>query len=322
MANAATTAAPRTKEIEISFGASTEKVKEGSKEHSFLTQEFDPLKKYMFELAVKNQERELPIMIIEGQRSRPMKHQDFNAYRNLTYTSQIVWNGQRRIVRYYDGCDTIFADKQPKEKEAIDVYINQTKRRAFLEGKFGCFGDEKMLLMYIMICSWNTESEFRTRTANSVFVPSNADRKVLAIEGKLDLIEEAMRSAREATDQKMMIHSAYLNLPTEDYDSGNLLTPKEMRALYREEASRNPKEFIDSYGNKAIEVKYFIDKALKDGVIHNKHNPNKATWGKSNSEICDVSGLKAQAAIAERLFEFSQLEEGSDFLVQLKALYS
>ncbi len=90
--------------------------------------------------------------------------------------------------------------------------------------------------------------------------------------------------------------------------------------MYRKEASRNPKAFIESYGNKTLEVKYYIDKALLNGTINNKFNPNKATWGKSNTVICDISGLTSSEAISQRLFEFSQTPEGEEFVLQLKAV--
>lgn len=323
MAHAAT-AAPKKEErkkIKISLGSTTEEVFENSKEHFALVQEFDPYKKYMFELAVQNIERELPIMLIRGQRQTPMPHQKFPPFRNLTMSSQVIWNGQRRILRYYDGCDTIFVDKQPQDKDIIKAFIDQTRARNFLEGKFGAYGDEKMLLMYMGICSWNSESEFRTRTANEVFVASNSDRKISSTISKLDLIEEALKIAREATDLKMGIHADYLNVPDEDYDSGNKLTEKERRALYRERASKDPQKFIDSYGDPTIEIKYYIGKSLDTKDINNKNNPNRASWA-SGTEICDISGLRSRDAILDRIFEFSQTEEGSDFLLQLKALFN
>ena len=58
------------------------------------------------------------------------------------------------------------------------------------------------------------------------------------------------------------------------------------------------------------------------GLISNKFNPNKATWANSNNVICDISGLRSNEAIGEKLFEFSQLSEGEEFVIQLRALFS
>lgn len=289
-----------------------------SKEDAFLAQEYDANKKYMFQLAEENSEREHPV--IDMVTKRPAPHKKFMPFRNIVFTSQIVWNGQRRMIRYYDGCDSIFVDQQPKEKEMIEQLIKQSRQRVFEDGKFGCFGDEKQLLQYMNACSWNTESPFRTRTANSVFLPVNADKVASQEAEKLDRIELALQYAREATTNKMLIHANYLGVAVVDYDSGNELTEKEIRTAYRREASRNPEHFIESYGNTSIEIRYYIDKAWEKGIITNSFNPNQATWSNSNSIICDISGLKSGEAICQRLFEFSTSEAGEEFVLQLKAI--
>jgi hypothetical protein len=318
MAQAATKPAPKERvEIEING----EKVFENSKEHMFLIQEFDPNKKYMFELATENIMRELPIMEVIGLRAIPLKHQRFKPYLNIVLTSQIIWKGQRRIVRYYDGCDTIFGDKQPKEKETIDQYIKQTRQRVFLEGKFVALGDERMLLLYLLICSWNARSEFRTRAANEIFVSVDVVANLKFEMSKLDQIDHARDLAKEATEQKMLIHAAYLNIPTTDYDSGNDLTPEQIRLEYRKAAIRDSEGFIESYGNKKIEIKYYINKALEKNIINTRLNPNKAVWNNSGNVICDISGLRSNEGISEKLFEFSQLSEGEEFVIQLRALF-
>lgn len=290
-----------------------------AKETAALAMEFDVRKKYMFELAEENMERELPV--IDMVTKRPAPHKKFRPFQNIILTSQIIWKGQRRILRYYDGCTTIFADEQPKDKETIEQYIRQTAMRKFLNGKFGCYGDERLLLLYLFICSWNTSSEFRTMSANHVFKPVDSSKKATTESIRMDKMEEALALAREATEAKMMIHANYLGIAAHDFDSGNELSPKEIRAEYRKEASREPEAFIKSYSDKSIETKYYINQALEKGIISNKMNPNKATWGKNNTEICDISGLRTPEAIADKLLEFSQLDEGAEFAIQLKTLF-
>lgn len=280
---------------------------------------FDPDKKYMFELVNKNPEREHPV--IDMTTKRPAPHQDFKPYQNIILTSQIIWNGGRAVIRYYDGCESIFVSEQPKEKELIEQYNSQTKKRFFEKGKFGCYGDEKNLLLYLNICSWNNDSKFKTRTSTQVFTSVNPDKIADMESSRLDMIEEALRLARDASETKMRVHAAYLGIPTEDFDSGNDRTDKQIRTDYRMEASRNPKRFIETYGDSKIEIRYFIDQALLKGLISNKDNPNKATWGKNNTVICDISGLRSTEAISNRLFEFSQTEEGEEFVIMLKALF-
>jgi hypothetical protein len=291
-----------------------------TKEELFLAQVFDPEKKYMFELANENMPRHLPV--VDFHAKRPVPHKPFNPYRNIVMTAQIIWKGQRRGVRYYDGCDSIFIDEQPKDKDVIIQYINQTPRRAFIDGKFGVYGDERMLILFLLISSFNIESEFRTRTADAIYRPCNSDKKATIESEKLDLTERALELSKEASMTKIMIHADYLGIPLTDFDSGNALTEKEIRTAYRLEALRNAKNFLESYGNKALEIKYFIKKAIGQGLIDTTTNPNKALWKSSSREICDISGLKSFAAISERLFEHSQLEEGEEFKIQLIALFN
>ena len=308
--------APLKKEQEfVEIGG--QKLVKDSNEYRALTQEFDPQKKYVFQLAAENMVTEKPV--IDARTNRPLPHKKYKPYQNLIMTSQIVWKNGRVGIRYYDGCESIFVSEQPKEKDVIDQLIQQTRRRNFLDGKLVIEGYEKMLLLYLNICSWNTDSIFRTSTANGIFTPQNADKIATVESERLDMIEEAMGYAREASTQKMLIHSAYLGIPTTDYDSGNDLTEKQIRTEYRKAASANPKLFIESYGNKGLEVKYFIDQALLKGTINNKVNVNKAAWS-TGTVICDISGLKSNEAISQALFEFSKTEEGEEFVIQLRAI--
>jgi len=317
MADATTQVAP--KKIEF-IELKGHKVEKNSKEHLALNIKFDPAIKYMFELAESNIPREMPI--IDVREKRPAPHQKFKPYQNIVLTSQIIWNGQRTILRYYDGCDSIFSSQQPKDKDVIEQFNKQTRRREFLEGKFGAYGDEPQLLFYLTICSWNSLSEFRTRSANGIFVPMDRSKQATVEANKLDQIETALAYASEASEVKMFMHAHYLGISMIDDESGNELTSNEIRIQYRRRALKDADSFIESYGNKNIETKYYIDRALEKGLINNKFNPNKATWGKSNTVICDISGLKSNEAIADRLFEFSSTEEGEEFKIQLAALFN
>lgn len=308
------------KEAPVLEKGTPQKVTTLSKEERFLAQVFDPERKYMFELANQNLPRQLPV--IDFRANRPIPHKPYKPYQNIVLSSMIIWKGQRRGVRYYDGCDSIFMDEQPKDKDVIEQYIRQTQRRQFIDGKFGCYGDERMLLLYLLIASWNADSEFRTRSADVIYRAVDAAKKATAESEKLDLIERALELAKNAPLQKMMIHADYLGIPLKDFDSDNDLEEKEIRTSYRLEASRNAKVFVDSYGNKALEMKYYIKKAINQGLIDVLTDPNNAKWKQSGRVICPIAGLRSFEAISDKLLEHSQLEEGEEFKVQLNALFS
>jgi hypothetical protein len=301
---------------------------------NLFNQVFDTNKKYMFQLVATNMEREIPVHEVVNNRSVPLPNKKFKPAQNIVYTSQIVWpkglkdpwsdkerNPGRYIIRYYDGCTTLFVDQQTQDRVAVEQFMKQTRERRFLEGKWGCYGDETMLLLYMHMCSWNQDSLFKTRTSSTVFVPVDRMKIATAESARLDLTEKALQMAKDASEKKMMIHASYLGVPMIDWDSDNPLTPEEIRAEYRKESLRNPSKFIESYGDKTIEIKYYISKSLETGLIDVKFNPNKAVWASSKNVICDISGLKSHDAIADKLFEFSQLEEGTEFLLQLQAVH-
>jgi len=253
MANAPVLEAPLKKDFIEVDGL---KVIKDSKEHRALMQEFDPNKRYVYQLATENMSTEKPV--IDAKTQKPLPHKKFKPYQNLIMTSQIVWNNGRIGIRYYDGCESIFVSQQPKEKDVIDQLIQSTRRRAFLEGKLVVEGYEKMLLLFLSICSWNTDSQFKTTTSTAIFTPQNSDKVASSEAERLDKIEKAMMLAKEAPLKKMLIHSNYLGIPSKDYDSGNELSEKEIRIEYRKAASKNPVSFIESYGNQTLEIKYYI----------------------------------------------------------------
>jgi hypothetical protein len=314
MANASTKEAP------VNQTGAVQKTKTLSKEETFLALTFDPDIKYMFELAEPNMPRQLPV--IDMHTKRPAPEKAFKPYRNICYTSMIIWKGQRRGVRYYDGCDSIFVDEQPKDKDLIEQFIRQTPRRNFIDGKWGCNGYERMLLLYMYIASWNVESEFRTPSATVIYRPSNSAKKAAAEEEKLDLAEKALQAAKEAPYWKVLVHADYLGIPLKDFDSDNDRSEREVRTAYRREALREPKGFLESYGNKALETKFYIKKALASSLIDITSNPNVASWKSSGSKIADINGLKSAAAICDRLFEHSQLEDGEEFKIMLHSLFT
>lgn len=288
-------------------------------EDDFLAQEFDPFIKYMFELAEQTLPREHPV--IDFHTKRPLPHQPFIPKKNLVLTSHIIWKGQRRGIRYYDGCMSIFIDEQPKEKETIDQFIAQTQTRWFIDGKLGIYGDERMLLLFVLASSFNAMSPFRTRTSNEVYIPCDTGKKAAAEAQKLDLTEQAMELAKNAPYAKILVHADFLGIPLKDLDSMNDLSEKEVRTAYRLRALGDAKNFIESYGNKDLDTKYYIKKALLDRLIDTWTDPNRALWKGSGREICGISGIKSFQGQLDRLFEFSQLEEGQEFKIQLEGLY-
>jgi len=99
------------------------------------------------------------------------------------------------------------------------------------------------------------------------------------------------------------------------------LSEAAIRTEYRKAAKQNAKRFIETYHSKSIEVTNWITDALNSGEISTTKNPGTASW-KNGGVIYDLGGLRSQDLIIQKLVEYTIMEEGADFLAQLKALYS
>jgi hypothetical protein len=293
--------------------------------------------KYVYCLVRKNEQTGK----VFDEAGRVRTEPDYPPNRNLLIRSSIIWDGSpdpftidektgegkkrakgRHMIRYYDGCTTLFVDDQPKDKETIDNHMSNTRQLRFLNGLLPVYGYDMMLKAYMDMASWNGESKYRVSTVEVIYKLLNTEKEMQLEDDILDEVEEAMQNAKEASDKHMLIHAKFLGIPEIDYKSGNPLTIRSIRTLYRKEAKNHPKNFNRTFNDKTIHIKSWIEKALEVGEISTTLIPNKAVWGKKGSEICDISGLKSAEGILNKLIEFSQSADGEEFVIQLKALYN
>lgn len=292
------------------------------KEEQFLKMEFDSTLNYVFELANNNLPRDSGMYIVEGGKQYPAQEREFKPYQNVVLSSQIIWKGQRCNIRYYDGCESIFVSEQPKEKEVIDQAIAYSRPRVFENGRLIVPGTERQLLLYLNICAWNIYSPFRSPNASGIFKSLDTDMRTREQDEKLEKIEKAFDLAKQATTAKMYIHADYLGIPRVDMISQNPRTEKQIRSDYRKYASENPDEFIKSFNDESIEIRSLIKKAMAESVIDYTTIPTKAVWKKGGKEIVDISGIKNPEAILDKLVEFSRKDEGEEFALMIKSIYS
>lgn len=285
---------------------------------------FDLNTRYVYVLVEENQKRG---MVYQGLTNMPAPEAKYKPYRNLLRECSILWDGSdgkpagRRKLRYYDGCSTIFADEQPIERETIEKYMANTRQLFFLNGELVCYGYDTMLKKYLDMASFNDNSPFRIPTISPIYRMVDIEKIGEKENEALDALETALRYAKENSYQKMVIHANYLGIPEIDGQTQNRLSEKSLRALYRKEASRDPERFIDSYTNRSIETRYWVEKSLENGTISTSIIPNMACWGSQGTVICDLSGIKTPQGVVEKIVEFSQLAEGEDFVLQLQSLY-
>lgn len=292
--------------------------------------------KRVYVLAQKNTRRGR----VFDEHGNPRGESDFPPRRNLLYRSAIRWDGSdlakdektgkkisghpvgKRTIRYYDGCTSIFADEQTTDRETLQNYMDTTKERLFANGYLEVYDYDDMLIKYLDMCSYNGESPYRIPTIPAIFLPLDSEKQAEVEAGGLDELEDALEYAKKADFKKMKIHTQFLGISERDLKTGNLLSEKALRTEYRKKAKENPARFIETFNDKSIQVSSWITDALKIGEISTTLIPNKAVWAKKGAIICDMSGIKSEEGILNKLIEFANIPEGQEFMEQLKALYN
>lgn len=257
---------------------------------------------------------------------RPVEGSEYKPYQNILLESAIIWDGSdgkpkgRRQIRYYDGCESIFVDQQPKEKEIISAFQSATRQIHLQYGYVKVYGYETMLKYYMDICSYNANSPYRVPNAEAIFESVLTEKISEQIENELDILDEAMSLSKNASDDKMIIHAKYLGIPFYDDISGNELPIKAIRVSYRNNAKLNPKNFVDSYNDTTIEHRYLISNAIENGIINTTLVSGKALWGNGGGEICEIGSFTSTEGITQKILEYSQLKVGENFISQLKKI--
>jgi len=287
-------------------------------------------RKYVYVLAMKNEPRGR-VFTEDG---RPIKDPEYPPRRNLLLRSSIVWPGGndpftegkvrkkgKYLIRFYDGCSTLFVDDQPRDKESIDQLVKSTRELYFINGYLEVYGYDTMLKAYMDMASWNGESPFRIATAQGIYQMLDVEKSLLEEDARIDRIELAMKYAKEAPEKKMRVHARFLNIADVDLKTSFPLSEKALRADYRKEAMRDHENFIKTYNDKTIQLRSWIEKSLDNGEISTSLIPNKAVWKAKGVEICDISGLTSREGILNRLIEVTQTEAGIEFVDILKAIH-
>jgi len=286
--------------------------------------------KYAYVLPEKNEKRNN----VFDEKGRLRSEPDYKPRLNLLTRSSILWPGGkdpfsqkdrpagRYLIRYYDGCTTLFIDDQPKDKETIDQFVSNTRELYFLNGYLYCFGYDTMLKNYLDWCSWNENSPYRVPTIDVKFKAIDSERQSKIEAENIDKMEEALLLAKKATVKKMRMHCKFLGVAMEDYVTNIALSDDALRTAYRKEAQANPKVFVDTFNDDSIQMVSWVETAIETGEISTSIIPSKAVWAKKGAEICDMSGIKSKEGIVNKLVELSKTTEGEEFAAQLKAIYN
>lgn len=147
---------------------------------------------------------------------------------------------------------------------------------------------EKQTLEYLRITSMNMGSSTPNKSAKFRFYeynPEAAAKEALEMEEK-EL--EAIIAAKDAKADKMRKHALYLNITFADEITGMPKTDEALRKDYIRAAKRNPKVFMDTKEDPAVEISFQVKKLVSEGKIDLGKQPNSIFWA-NGPFICKVT---------------------------------
>lgn len=263
----------------------------------------------------------------------PIKEPEYQKRKNLLLRSSMNWPGgidpftgkERRkgryLIRYYDGCTTLFIDDQPKDPTIIEPLVAGTKELFFNYGYLSIDEYDTMLKTYCDWASWNEGSPYRNNRVNAIFKLLDTEELRREEAANMDKVEEALLLAKKATVKHMRVHARYLEISDIDPQTMRALSDDAIRTEYRKAAMHNSADFIKSYNDKSIHLKHWINLAMASGDLSSTLIPNRVVWSKIGVEVCDTTGLMTNDGILNRLIELAKTEAGTEFRERLETLY-
>ena len=243
-------------------------------------------------------------------------------YKRFPNTDVIVWEDGTRAIRWLPGFQSIFVDEQEAGNRVIpdNVLNNPNNRFEIIDGDIKVRPHEKTKIAFLDICNRNADSEHRTGTIAPLFRRYSEEGKVDELSLKQDKQKEALSKAYEAEEEQIAFHARYLGIPLLDAATSATRTLKAVKADYVQKAIENPDEFLKTFDDEDLKVKYYISKAIEESKISLKLIPGKAAWTETKAEICEIPNVTDEVVLINEIFSFSQKPTSEGFLKKLKEI--
>lgn len=248
----------------------------------------------------------------------------YQPYIRFPNTDIISWNfgteekpdWAERAIRYLPGFASIFVDEQEANgREVPKNLLENPFRFEIIDGDIKVRPTEKTKLQFLDMCNRNSDSPHRTGRLPFIFSRYSEDAHVDKMAENQKFVADAIQKAMSASEDQIAFHAKYLGISMIDAATQATRTLKAIRTDYQQAAIDNPKQFIATFDDADLKMKYFIERAIEDNTISLTLIPGKAVWTGSKEEICDIpAGTTAQDA----LFNFSQLTAGEAMAKRLK----
>lgn len=225
-----------------------------------------------------------------------------------------------RQARYLDGYPTIWVDEQEKNGPVPENALkSQRNSITFENGHLVVQSWNKTLYEFLIHsnqCEQQKNKAKQIRNAFRLIDNTSKDETIVEIGKKKDL---AYDMARNASIEDMIPHAKYLGIPFKHSTTGEERDWDAIREDYKSKALQNPENFLLFANNPRIKALYFIEEALKKGVITTSLVKGQLHWAGSKQLIGLVNTNKKPA---EAVADFATTEEGESFMRTLKVQMS
>lgn len=239
-------------------------------------------------------------------------------YRRFPNYDIIVWDGGTRAIRFLPGEQSIFVDEQEKNGRILpeNIINNPNNRFEIVNGEIRVRPHEKNKIQFLDICNMNADSEHRTGTKAALFSKISETKAVEDLQAKQKAQKEAIEKAFKATDEQILFHAKYLGISLLDPSTSATRTEDAVITDYRQIAFDNPVEFLKTYDDEDLKLKYKIEKAIEENFISLNLIPNKAVFVLDKSEICDVPTGDIKY-IVDAIFNYTNGKNGASTLKKI-----
>lgn len=186
--------------------------------------------------------------------------------------------GKNRMWRCIKGVDTIWTDEQ----DGIEVNsLDDLEDLVFIDGRMTVKGYEKNKLAALFHQDSYEGKKYKKNDVPSAFRLVDEDSEINKALDNLDLEYEALKIAKECSDEEMLPFAHVLGIDTN-------ASPKSIRKDFILRAKSNPSYFVKYFVDPKNEIVYNVHKALVNNIISPSAIEGKLVWAESRKVIMDV----------------------------------
>jgi hypothetical protein len=186
--------------------------------------------------------------------------------------------GKNRMWRCIKGVDTIWTDEQG-DIEVIS--LDDLEDLVFIDGRMIVKGFEKNKLAALFNQDSYEGKKYRKENIPSSFKLVDEELEVNKTLDSLDVEYEALKIAKECSDEEMMPFAHTLNIDTN-------ASINSIRRDFILRAKTNPKYFVKYFVDPKNEIIYNVSKSLTSGIISSSAVEGKLVWNESRKVIMDL----------------------------------